>query len=208
MRGVPVHRQPGFRQFAGRFDDIGPIPTAELRQRQRHAFDVAGHRYRQRPVDVGVVGHLRPVEGGMAGGAADQRIVLGAGGQRCAHAELHNVHAILGGAIDGHVATAADAAHPRFHRTKGKPRRDCRIDGIAAPAQHVCAHFRSHVVLRGHQAAPAENGGLADLPVFGGWLGDRRRALRHCEAIIGTAPAILAGEDFRAERKEHCRREP
>ena len=60
--------------------------------------------------------------------------------------------------MDGHVATAADAAHPRFHGPQRQTRGHRRIDSVAALPENRCADFGSRVVLRGHEAVAPFHG--------------------------------------------------
>ena len=163
----PVDRQARFRLDAGGFNQVCPVPGTEVIQRFRKPLEVARHGNGFWAVYVGVVNHLGPVEG-ITGirPCASQRIVGCCGFKWRTHAEFHDLGTAGPGVKYGHIATAADAAHPGFNDTKGETRGDRRINGIAAAPQNIGADVRGQVVLSCHQSLIGSDGGFAQLPVL------------------------------------------
>ena len=82
------------------------------------------------------------------------------------HGEIDNGRFGRVGHHDLHVAAAAEAAHPRLHRTDGDTRGDGRVDGIAAGIEDAGTDRRGQVMLAGNEAAGGADGGFAHLPAF------------------------------------------
>jgi hypothetical protein len=99
--------------------------------------------------------------------ATDELEHVGARGQRCAGRTLHRRDRSVR-AADDEAGDATDATRERFDDAHHEGRRDRRVDGVTAFAQHLDARLRRELMLRGDHATASDRLCLAVIPLAAG----------------------------------------
>ena len=164
--GVPIHRQAALGQRHRRRHHLLQRQPAPGGVHLLVAGDRAGHRGRERAVDVAVVLHLWPAEQILRHppGQRELRLVQVARRDR---AEIHHLRRFLPGAMHQREADAANAGIPRLRRGQREGGGHRRIHRVAARIQNGNARFRRIPALGHHHAALAARRRLGLQPMFG-----------------------------------------